>query len=239
MGFAYEKLRGLDRDRLMQVIDPVLRAHQLDGVEAIWRTDNRGWVLYLTVEKAGQEAMGAGVTLDECSELSRDLSTALDVADLIAAAYRLEVGSPGLERQLYQLSDYRRFVGQCVKLRCTELVSGQKTLRGTLLRLTDSDEIVLDSDQGELCVPFNKIEAGQLVLLMGPAQKPGAKSKAKVGASKTSAKSGSSAEGLSATEFTNQSSSASPAIASPEDARAARAPVHERSATASDSTRPS
>ncbi len=106
MPFAYSKLHGVPADRLLAAIDPILAAHGLEGVELIWKTDNRGWVLYVTVERAGEGASsdpGAGVTLDDCSELSRDLSAALDVDDLITAAYRLEVGTPGIERRLYTL----------------------------------------------------------------------------------------------------------------------------------------
>ncbi|MEN9579527.1 MAG: hypothetical protein RJA70_2536 [Pseudomonadota bacterium] len=238
MGFAYEKLRGLDRDRLMQVIEPVLCAHQLDGVEAIWRTDNRGWVLYLTVERPGSESLGAGITLDDCGELSRDLSTALDVAELISAAYRLEVGSPGLERQLYRVEDYRRFVGQTAKVRCSGLVQGQKTLRGTVVEVTDAPAVVLETDQGAVVVPFTQIEAGQLVLLMGPAKKPGSKSGAK-SAKKVSAKASPSTEEHVALGVSDLGSSASPAQARPEKAHPAKATSVAQRAADSDSTQPS
>ena len=153
--FAFEKLPGLPRDRIVEAIAPVLRAHGLAGVELIWRTDGQGRVLQVTLEKAAPESSGgepadagdplvpgassapetnasevgaleaassaaassvesseaasqpvdAGVTLDVCSKVSRDLSTALDVLELIDGNYRLEVGSPGLERRLYTLAD--------------------------------------------------------------------------------------------------------------------------------------
>jgi len=67
----------------------------------VWRTDRSGWLLEVTVERPDSTIPGAGVTVDLCSEISRDLSAALDVADVIQQRYRLEVGSPGLERALY------------------------------------------------------------------------------------------------------------------------------------------
>ena len=108
--FAFEKLPGLPRDRIVEAIAPVLRAHGLAGVELIWRTDGQGRVLQVTIESAEGSEPGGGVTLDVCSKVSRDLSTALDVLELIDGKYRLEVGSPGLERRLYTLADYRRFL---------------------------------------------------------------------------------------------------------------------------------
>ncbi len=173
MPFAYEKLKGLDRDRLLAVIEPVLVAHDVDGVELIWRTDNRGWVLYLTIERPGTTDLGAGITLDDCTELSRDLSTALDVSEVISAAYRLEVGSPGVERQLYSLSDYERFQGQTARVKCLELVQGQKTLRGQLGGV-DGQRVLMHTDQGDVALDFQQIESGQLVLDMSASQaKPG------------------------------------------------------------------
>ena len=100
MNVAHEHLHGLDRDRVIAVVEPVLRAHNVEGVELVWRTDRAGWVLELTVERPGSTLPGAGVTIDLCSEISRDLSAALDVADVIDARYSLQVGSPGLERAL-------------------------------------------------------------------------------------------------------------------------------------------
>ena len=113
--FAYEKLPGLPRERILDVIAPVLRAHGLAGVELVWRTDTQGRLLYLTVESADAVVSGQGVTLDVCSKVSRDLSTAFDANGLFEGAYRLEVGSPGLDRRLYSIEDYRRFAGQLAK----------------------------------------------------------------------------------------------------------------------------
>src|SRR5688572_5307134 len=57
--FAFEKLPGLPRDRIVEAIAPVLRAHGLAGVELIWRTDGQGRVLQVTLEKAAAESSGA------------------------------------------------------------------------------------------------------------------------------------------------------------------------------------
>src|SRR5689334_20249374 len=107
MKIAHESLKGLDRDRVLSVVEPVLRAHGVDVVELIWRSDQRGWVLYVTVERPDTPDPSLGITLDLCADISRDLSAALDVADVITARYRLEVGSPGVDRVLYEVSDYQ------------------------------------------------------------------------------------------------------------------------------------
>jgi ribosome maturation factor RimP len=194
--FAYEKLPGLPRERLLDAIEPVLRAHGLAGVELVWRTDSQGRVLYMTVEnaeaaQAGTEAAassdgeasgkpvepGEGVTLDVCSRVSRDLSTAFDVLELIDGNYRLEVGSPGLERKLYKLADYQRFRGKLAKIKLGDPVAGQSVIVGTLGGVDAEGRVVLESDDapkaeltradGTLAprtLAFDNIRSGQLVI---------------------------------------------------------------------------
>src|SRR5262245_7971584 len=132
MSVANSKLHGLDRERLLAVVEPVLRAHGVDGVELTWKTDRGEWVLELTVERPDSRIPGAGITVERCSEISRDLSAALDVSDVIAQHYRLEVGSPGVERALYSAGDYARFAGQLARLKLREPIDAQKVVRGTL-----------------------------------------------------------------------------------------------------------
>jgi ribosome maturation factor RimP len=177
MSFAFEKLKGLNREALLAAIQPVLAAHRVAGVELIWRTDNRGWVLYLTVERP-EHRTGAGVTLDECSELSRDVSAALDLANVIEPAYRLEVGTPGLERQLYRLSDYERFAGESARLKLRQALDGQWSLRGRLLGLEEESRVQLETDNGVYSVDFNDIDTAQLVFEgWGKAPKPSGRRK--------------------------------------------------------------
>ena len=104
MNVSYEKIPGLDRERLHAAIGPVFVAHSVECVECIWRTDQGGWLLEISIERIERSASvegsapGYGVTIDLCADISRDLSAALDVADCIPHRYTLEVGSPGVER---------------------------------------------------------------------------------------------------------------------------------------------
>lgn len=195
--FAFEKLPGLPRDRIVEAIAPVLRAHGLAGVELVWRTDGQGRVLQVTVESAaalegaaaagegraapapadaeaadgtavapspGETGLGAGVTLDMCSKVSRDLSTALDVLELIDGKYRLEVGSPGLERRLYTLADYRRFSGRLAKLKLASAVEGQYVLLGKLNGVDAEERVLIVVDGVEHAVRLDDVRSGQLAI---------------------------------------------------------------------------
>lgn len=162
--FAYEKLPGLPRDRIVEAIEPVLRSHGLVGVELIWRTDGQGRVLQVTIESPEGAEPGGGVTLDVCSKVSRDLSTALDVLELIDGKYRLEVGSPGLERRLYTLADYRRFSGRLAKLKLASAVGGQYVLLGKLNGVDAEDRVLIVVDEVEHAVNLDEVRSGQLAV---------------------------------------------------------------------------
>ncbi len=160
---AHENLTGLDRERLLAAVEPVLRAHGVEGVELAWRTDRGGWVLSLTLERPEARIPGEGITVDLCSEISRDLSAALDVADVIPHRYRLEVGSPGLDRALYSARDYERFAGQPAKLKLVEPVDGQKVVEGTLQGRDTAGRVLLDTSRGLLSLGLEQISSARLV----------------------------------------------------------------------------
>jgi ribosome maturation factor RimP len=163
MKLAHESLKGLDRDRLVSVVEPVLRAHGVDVVELIWRSDQRGWVLYLTIERPDSPDPSLGITLDLCADISRDLSAALDVSEAIPSArYRLEVGSPGIERTLYDIADYARFAGKLAKVKVREPIEGQRVLCGTLKGRDEAGAVVLEVDGREHHLEPGQIESGRL-----------------------------------------------------------------------------
>ena len=80
----------------------------------------------------------AGVTLDDCETVSKQVGLLLDVEDLIPSRYTLEVSSPGVERGLYKPADYSRFQGQRIKLKSLQAINGQRNFRGTLEGIEDN-----------------------------------------------------------------------------------------------------
>jgi ribosome maturation factor RimP len=179
MRIAHEKLPGLDRERIVAAIAPVLSAHRVDCVELVWRSDRGERVLEVTIETPGSTEPGAGVTLDLCAEISRDLSAALDVADCIAQRYRLEVGSPGLERSLYSLDEYARFAGHAARLKLRKPVLGQHVLVGTLGGIEGAEgqeSVVLEVQGARTVIPFADVDQARLVFEWQKGQPPGRRS---------------------------------------------------------------
>jgi ribosome maturation factor RimP len=170
MNVSYEKIPGIDREKLHAALGPVLAAHSVECVECIWRTDRNGWLLEISVERiesaspAGSSLPNYGVTIDLCANISRDLSAALDVADCIPHSYTLEVGSPGVERALYVRRDYERFAGQGARLKLSTPRAGQSVIFGTVHGLDASGAVQLETEQGELVsIEFETIESARIL----------------------------------------------------------------------------
>jgi len=178
---------GVDLAKVHGAIAPVLAAHGVTLVELQWQTDRGGWTLRLTIERTGTLEAAGGVTLEDCVEVSRDVSSVLDVEDLIAQHYNLEVSSPGLDRKLRGPEDFVRFRGQLAKVKLSRPApDGQRVLRGTLAEIADGRVAVL-ADGKLIDVPFEDVEEARLVFELTTGQKKGkpkGASKAKPAASK-------------------------------------------------------
>ncbi len=164
---------GVDLAKVHGAIAPVLAAHGVTLVELSWQTDRGGWTLRLTIERTGTTEASGGVTLEDCVEVSRDVSAVLDVEDLIAQHYNLEVSSPGLDRKLRGPEDFVRFRGQLAKVKLSKPApDGQRVLRGTLAEIADGRVAVL-ADGKLIDVPFEDVEEARLVFELQTGQKKG------------------------------------------------------------------
>lgn len=163
----------LDLTRVREVIAPALVAHGVELVDVEWFTDRVGWTLRVTIERPGALDLSGGVTLDDCVEVSRDLSGVLDVADLIKPAYNLEVSSPGLDRRLKSPAEFARFVGRTAKVKLARPApDGQRLLRGELLEAQDGRVAVL-VDGKRIEVPLADVVEARLVFELTPQPKGG------------------------------------------------------------------
>ncbi len=93
------------------IAQPILESMGLELVDIEFGRVGPDAVLRLFIDKEG------GVMLDDCAGLSRELSMILDVEDVIACNYTLEVSSPGLDRPLKKQADFDRFTGRLIKVR--------------------------------------------------------------------------------------------------------------------------
>lgn len=158
-------------DRIVAVIEPSLADLGYELVRVYYGGAGRP-VLQIMIDRAD----GADVTIEDCTLASRTVSALMDVADPIAAAYELELSSPGIDRPLTRQKDFDSFVGYEAKVELRQAVDGRRRFRGRLLgvqgdtvRLAD-----LDAEEDEFALPFSDIAKAKLVLtdeLIAAAQK--------------------------------------------------------------------
>ncbi|MEB4592443.1 ribosome maturation factor RimP [Candidatus Thiothrix sp. Deng01] len=113
-----------------------------------------------------------GITVDDCSIVSNQLSAALDVEDLIPVAYILEVSSPGLDRVLFIPAHYIRYLGHQVKVRTRLPVEKRRNFVGELTDANDT-HIAMLVEGNTYEIPYDLIDRGRLVLDIRPQRKGG------------------------------------------------------------------
>jgi ribosome maturation factor RimP len=134
---------------------PVLEELGLELVEVQYRREQSGWVLRLIIDK--QE----GVSLDDCTAVSREISQLLDIEDFIDQAYNLEVSSPGLDRPLKNMADFQRFTGRKAKIKTMVPIDGEHVFIGKIQQ-TAGEMIILEVGRKEVTIPFAQISKARL-----------------------------------------------------------------------------
>lgn len=115
-----------------------------------------------TLQIMAERADGS-MSLDDCANVSRQVSAVLDVEDLITNAYRLEVSSPGIDRPLVKLQDYTNFVGHDAKVETVLPIDGRKRFTGKI-KAVEGENVILTVDKKDHTLPFIDIQSAKLVL---------------------------------------------------------------------------
>src|SRR5215469_5000686 len=146
---------GTLRERLIALIEPVLGRMGYELVELEYSAGRAHAVVRLFIDRE------AGVTLDDCAQVSREVSSVLDVEDPIPSAYTLEVSSPGFDRVLRTQAHFGRFVGSRVFIELKEPREGRRRYTGKLLPVDESG-IALEVDREQVTVSFAEIGKARL-----------------------------------------------------------------------------
>ncbi|MEM7298308.1 MAG: ribosome maturation factor RimP [Pseudomonadota bacterium] len=103
-----------------------------------------------------------GITVDNCSDVSHQISGVLDVEDPISVPYTLEVSSPGLERPLMKVEHFEKYIDEEVKVRLSWAVEDRKNLNGKLIKV-EEDEITILMENQEFEFPISAVKRANLI----------------------------------------------------------------------------
>lgn len=156
-------------ERIRQIAERVARSYGLELFDVHFRREPSGWVLRVVLDRPPEHpgAPEEPVSLADCERVSQDMSAILDVEDVLSdevfdQPYTLEVSSPGLDRPLRHVGDYRRFVGRLVRLVLAEAIEGRTTLVGRLRGLEDDDVVIVEEGRRQWRIPVAGIRRAHL-----------------------------------------------------------------------------
>jgi ribosome maturation factor RimP len=116
-----------DINTIREIAGRVAATHGVELVEVELRGGGKARTLRITIDKP------EGVTHEDCANVSREVSTILDVEDAVpGSSYTLEVSSPGLDRKLLRAQDYLRHTGSRIKVTTRNPVQGNRHFEGRL-----------------------------------------------------------------------------------------------------------
>ena len=113
-------------------------------------------------ESSSDELIGKGVGVQDCVNVTHQVSGVLDLHDPIADEYALEVSSPGWDRPFFVLSQMSGYVGQTVALRLISPVANRRKLNGMLDAVRD-DGLTLTFEGQVLNIDADNIDKANLI----------------------------------------------------------------------------
>lgn len=124
------------------LLAPIAAANGVEIYDVEYVKEGADWYLRAYIDKPG------GVNIQDCENVSRALSDALDAEDFIADAYILEVSSPGLGRTLKKDKHLEKSIGMQVELKTYKPIEKCKDFSG-VLKSYDADTVTIETETGE------------------------------------------------------------------------------------------
>lgn len=145
-------------NKVRSFLETLLPAMGLELFEVQFRREGHGWVLRVFIDAE------RGISLDDCSNVSRELGAYLDIEDCITHAYHLEVSSPGLERPLRSIAEFSRFLGKKAKVRLHHELDGRKVCEGVIEAVADEIIDLREADGKVVRMTMDMINKARLVI---------------------------------------------------------------------------
>lgn len=133
-------------DTITSMIEPAVQSLgcELWGIERVGGENSSTLRVFIDAE--------GGVNIDQIERVSRQISAILDVEDPIHGAYQLEVSSPGIDRPLFNIEHYQRYLGETIKLRLSRPINGQRNWRGKLEQVDAAESAIFIQIEGQEAV---------------------------------------------------------------------------------------
>jgi ribosome maturation factor RimP len=148
------------RGKIRQLIEPVIESEGMEIIDVECLKMKFRWLVRIYIDKEG------GVTIDDCSEISKQVGDILDVYDVLPGSYTLEVSSPGLDRPLTRDKDFIKYRGSAVRIKTIEKLDGAKNFHGMLVDYLEEDgrkTLIVDVSGKSFHIPRDLVAKAHLV----------------------------------------------------------------------------
>ena len=139
------------------LIEPTLKGSDIELVDVEYKKTGKTWSLRVFINK------NQGVTVYDCQRLSREIEDLIEIHELIADHYVLEVSSPGLDRPLKKESDFLRNKGKQILVKTYSPINNSKTNTGTVKNFSN-DTLFLEIKKDTLEISLTDIAQAKLII---------------------------------------------------------------------------
>lgn len=154
----------IDREALLAqvwaIAEPLCEYEGIELVHVEFQRESRGRVLRLYIDRP------EGVTLDDCTQISRQASDLLDIELDYLGPHSLEVSSPGIDRPISREADFIRFSGDEAKIKTAKPIGGQKNFKGILAGISEGI-VKLQINDKQIGIPLADIRSARLIGILG------------------------------------------------------------------------
>ncbi|WP_137166724.1 ribosome maturation factor RimP [Salinimonas lutimaris] len=134
-------------EKLTEMLEPAVEAlgFELVGIEFVRAGKHSILRVFIDHEN--------GISVDDCADVSYQVSAVLDVEDPISTEYNLEVSSPGMERPLFKEKHFADAIGEVAQIRLTMPMDNRRNFKGQILAVENGTvSIEVDGQQFQLAV---------------------------------------------------------------------------------------
>ena len=152
-------LSQIYREKIWELIEPVIESEDMELVDVECLKMKSRWMVKIYMDKEG------GVTLDDCSEISNQVSDLLDIHEVPPDTYILEVSSPGLNRPLAREKDFIRYRGHNIKVKVRDELDGKRIFKGKLLDFQEvggKEILIIDTKEKVYRIPRKTVVKANL-----------------------------------------------------------------------------
>jgi ribosome maturation factor RimP len=156
--FLFQEFKNLARieERLVEMLEPAVAAlgFELWGVEFVRAGKHSTLRVYIDHDN--------GISVDDCADVSHQVSALLDVEDPISSEYYLEVSSPGMERPFFSAAQMQDYLGETAAVELTMAQQNKRKFKG-VIKAIDGDQVEFEVDGEPLKVSYSTVKKAHLV----------------------------------------------------------------------------